>query len=734
MKRRLALATALALAGAPRGHAAAPQFWRLEGTSALLEGELASLSLDSEARLRLGRTVTAVFDLEAPNGWALASAGDDAFVVGTGNDGLVHRIEGSEGRVVLDAAELEVHAVAAGQDGRTYAATSPEGAVWVIEKDGSSRVFFDPPDKYIWALAIDRAGRLLVATGDEGRVYRVGGDGTSETLLETYETHVLCLAPGEGDRVFAGSSPEGVVYRIDAPGHAFVILDSAFSEVKAIVAAEDGAVIAAVVGDQTSPPAGVSPAPSPKAEGPVAQVTVTETFAMSLPADTPVLTAGGASDDTSSASPRGAVLRIAQTGGIETLWSSSQDLPHSLLRSGQGVLVGTGSRGNVYQVNDDSTWSLLAHVEPLQVTGLAGAGEGRAMLVTSNPARVLALPTATARRGTFTSPVRDAGTVSSWGQIRWEGGAPKGTQVRLETRSGNTATPDSTWGEWIEAQVASGLGAIRSESARFLQVRATLEGADGASPEIEAISAAFLQRNRRPEVSAVTVHAPGEVFQKPISVSGEPEILGLAPDPLTESGADRTPPGTPSVTTFSRKMQQRGLRTFSWTAQDPNSDALVYQVQYRALGDDRWRPLRQGVTEPVLAWDTSAVPDGRYVIRVTASDAPDNPPALSLTGHRDSRSFEVDNAPPSLEASLVRGQRGRVRVQVKDAGSAIRRLEFSVDAGRWQEVHPVDGINDSREETYEFTVPPAESAGSRVVVLRVSDLLGNVATGRVDVP
>jgi len=73
-------------------------------------------------------------------------------------------------------------------------------------------------------------------------------------------------------------------------------------------------------------------------------------------------------------------------------------------------------------------------------------------------------------------------------------------------------------------------------------------------------------------------------------------------------------------------------------------------------------------------------------------------------------------------------------VVVRDAGSAIRRLEFSVDAGRWQEVHPVDGINDSREETYDIPVAPSDSPVPRVVVVRASDFLGNIATGRIDVP
>jgi hypothetical protein len=234
-------------------------------------------------------------------------------------------------------------------------------------------------------------------------------------------------------------------------------------------------------------------------------------------------------------------------------------------------------------------------------------------------------------------------------------------------------------------------------------------------------------------VRSVTVHPAGEVFQKPISVSGEPEILGLDTDPLSERAAAQRPPlGSPPAISFSRKLYQRGLRTFSWQAEDPNGDALLFDVEYRAVGDERWRPLRAALLEPVFAWDTATVPNGRYVLRVVASDSPANPPALALTGSKDSASFEVDNAPPAIAASL--GPGGRIRVAVRDDASPVRKLEMSVDAGRWEEVHPADGIADSLEEAYEIPIPAARGTGPRLVVLRATDSLGNVSTARVDVP
>jgi hypothetical protein len=331
--------------------------------------------------------------------------------------------------------------------------------------------------------------------------------------------------------------------------------------------------------------------------------------------------------------------------------------------------------------------------------------------------------------------VKDTDTVSGWGRVSWEGVTPPGTEVRIETRSGNTATPDATWSDWSPPATQPAGEPIRSERARFLQLRVSLAGKAGASPTVAAVTAAYLQRNLAPVVRSTTVHPPGEAFQKPITATGEPEILGLDTDPLSERAAAQRPPaGSPPSISFSRKLFQRGIRTFSWQAEDPNGDPLLFDVLYRAMGDERWRPLREGLTEPVFAWDTATVPNGRYVLRVVASDAPGNPPAFALTGSKDCPSFEVDNAPPAIVAALDPRRPGRVRATVRDDASPVRKLEISTDAGRWVEVHPTDGIADSPEETYDIPLPAKAGGGPRVVVLRATDLLGNVATARVDAP
>ena len=192
MLRRPVFALAALVFAAAALHAAGPQFWRLEGARAFLEGDIEGLSLDSDGRLRLGASPRPLFDPEAPNAWCVARDSRGVLYVGTGNDGRVLRVDGTKGSVLFDAEELEVHAVAVGPDGRVYAATSPDGAVYAIDAAGKATRFFDPPETYVWALAFDPKGALYVATGGEGRVHRVSADGKSETVAHLHrDAHPL---------------------------------------------------------------------------------------------------------------------------------------------------------------------------------------------------------------------------------------------------------------------------------------------------------------------------------------------------------------------------------------------------------------------------------------------------------------------------------------------------------------------------------------------------------------
>ncbi len=735
----LRLALALTLVAAPSLEAAQPQFWKIEGARDFLEGDVQGLSVDSEGRVRLAPASRALHDPEVPNLWCVATDAKGTLYAGSGNDGKVFKFEAGKASLFFDAPELEAHAIAVGPDGRVYVGTGPDGKVYAVDAAGQSSTYFDPGDKYVWALLFDREGNLFVATGAEGRVYRVDAKGKAQIVLTTAETHILSLAQDAKGNLYAGSADGGVVYRIDPALKVFVVLDSPYREVKALLSGEDGSVYVAAIDGKTKD-AAAPPAPAPPTgQGvpvPVPEVTVTESFSLVSPGAAAAPAPSRPPDGSAGGPTKGAIIRILPSGEVDTLWTSSEETPHALAASADGVLVGTGNKGKVFRVRNDRTWTMVAAFPAEQVTGLLRTKAGATALATSNPGRLFWVEATPGSGGSFVSKVKDTETVSGWGRLRWEGKQPAGSEILVQTRSGNTASPDSTWTDWSSPYAKADGQPITSESARFLQIKATLGAKNGALPELDSLTAAYLQRNLRPQVQTVTVHPPGEVFQKPISVGGETEILGLEtpPDKAAAATAAQARTGMPPATAFSRKLYQRGLQTLSWKADDPNGDTLLYDVYYRSVDDPRFRLLRRGLTEPVVAWDTSTVPNGRYIVRVTVSDAPSNPAALSLTADKESAPFDVDNTPPALVVTRREGRPPRVRATARDEDSLIRRAEYSVDGGRWEEVHPLDGINDAKEETYEILLPDLSGPGPHLVVVRAVDALGNTSTGRVEVP
>ncbi|HEX5475405.1 MAG TPA: hypothetical protein VFX12_12140 [Vicinamibacterales bacterium] len=718
--------------------ASTPTFWTVSTQADFLKGDVRNLSIDSDGRIFLGPSATQLAETSAPFLWTMVPGPDGSLWVGTGNEGHVLRVA-RDGKVstFFDAPELEVHALAPGPGGSLYVGSSPDGKIYKVSPEGTATTFFDPDDKYVWALAVDNDGTVYAATGEKGVIYRITPDGKGSVFYKTNTTNVVSLAFDGHGNLLAGTDSPGRVFRIDRTGKPFVLLDSPFKEIHAIRLAADGTIYAAAFsagpgGNDRSTADHILPAEPPKPS--VANVS-TEITAISV-----IDNAGGAavaSPGHREARPpaKGAIYRIHPDGLWETAWESSDDLPFDLLIEKDGtLLIATGTDGKLFRVSGDpSRATLLAHAQARQVTALLQDSSGRIVGATSNPGKVFTLSTARSTEGRYDSDVKDAGTVATWGAIRWRATAKAG-EVQLFTRSGNTATPDETWSPWSNPYRASDGESIASPKARYLQWRARLETSDanGQGPVLTSVTAAFLPRNLRPTVTSITVHPPGVVFQRPFS-TGELEIAGFEDN--TSDGRQASPQtastGTPLPTispALGRRIYQKGLQTFVWKADDDNDDRLQYDVFYRKEGETTWKPLKRGLWDPIFVWDTTSVPDGTYYVKVRASDAPSNSPEAALAGELESVSFDVDNTAPriELEPGAAGPSRGPIEFVVQDAQSPVQRVEYSLDASRWQIVYPVDGIPDSRREEFAITLDQGETGAN--VIIRATDAMNNVAT------
>jgi len=719
------------LCAAATVYAATPTFWEVSTEAEFLRGEIENLSIDSFGRLTLGPTATPVYETNAPFVWTVLAAPDGSLYAGSGNEGQVYRINASgQGSVFFDTEELEVHALALAPAGGLYVGTSPNGRIYKVDASGIGTVFFDPTDRYIWSLAVDGSGNLFAATGDKGVIYKITPDGTGSPFYATRAAHAMTLAFDRQGQLLAGTESPGRVLRLDQSGKPFVLLDSSYNEIRTLRVGADGSIYAAAV--RARPP--TVPAPSPGAPAPTTSV-----LTPSVSTEITVVTVGdaqvatqqpGTSSPPRSGQPTGALYRILPDGGWDLLWESRSDTPYDVAIEPAGtVLIATGNTGKIYRLaGDPYEPTLIARANAQQVTSLLLQSEGRVLVATSNPGKLLRLSAARAERGTYTSDVRDAQTVALWGAIRWMDSTPSGSRLDIATRSGNTNTPDETWSDWSAAYVDRDGSPITSPRARYLQWRAQLTTGRGGAPMLTSVTAAYLPRNLRPRVTAVTVHPPGTVFQRPFPT--DPEIAGF------EAGLPDRPtgqtPGTTSSPSLGRRTYEKGLLTFVWRADDDNGDDLSYDVFYRREGEAAWKPLKRDITEEILVWDTTSVPNGRYTVRVIASDAPSNSPSTALSGARESTSFEVDNVPPVITVTSVRRENGRavITVDVRDAHSSVQRVDYSLDGDKWQTIYPRDGIADSRFEQFELVLEG--EAASRGVILRATDMLNNTTSARGD--
>ncbi len=744
--RFLVLAALMAWCAAS-SQATSARFWQVSTLADMMKGEVTSLSIDDSGRLILGPAVKTLYEATVPFIWTLQPGPDGAVYAGSGNDGQVWRID-AKGKVTefFKAKELEVHAILAASDGALLVATSPDGKVYRVDAEGRAAVYFDPGDKYIWSMAIDGQGRLFVGTGDKGLIYRVTAAGKGEVFYRTQTKHVTSLTFDRGGQLLATTDSPGRVLRIDPAGKAFALVDSPFRELRAVRVSADGTIYAAAVngksagGDDHSVSAPTVDVPKAPSGGSVS----TEIMSVTV-VDSPTVTGQPGAPTKGSqgkSGAKGAVYRIDKDGGSEIIWESKDDSPFDIsVEDGGAVTIATGNSGKLFRVaGNPAHTTLVTRLGGLQITSLLVAGQVH-YYATSNPAKIYAIAGDRAAEGTYLSDVKDAGMVATWGTLNWRARTSGSARVQVFSRSGNTSSPDDTWSAWAGPYARPDGDASQNPAARYFQWKAVLSAtpADNDGPSLVSMKVGYQQRNARPSVTSISVLPPGMVYQRPFP-TGEPEIAGLldgtaeARLPLHSLPLGTAIPPTPeSGPVLGRKMYQKGLQAFTWKANDDNDDRLNYDVLYRKVETTAWTPLRRAMSDQVLTWDTTSVPDGTYIIKIVASDQPGNPQGVALTGALESDAFDIDNTPPSISVvSITRdGAMATVAIDVRDLLSSIDRVEYSIDAGPWQTIVPAEGIGDRRQARYLLKVD-SEAVGR--IIVRASDTLNNFATLKVEPP
>jgi sugar lactone lactonase YvrE len=703
-----------------------PVVWDVNSRADLLKGEARGVSVNDSGVLTLAPALTQLFNTEQAYVWSTAIDSAGNIYLGTGHDGKLFRVTpDGKGSLLYKASELDVTAIAVANDGTIFAATSPDGKVYRVSADGKAEVYFDPADKYIWSLAILNDGSLAVGTGDNGKLYRVRAAGAKpegSLLISTNQTHVISLAVNKQGDLIAGTDPGGLVLRISPDGKAFGLYDAPLREIHALAPAADGSIYALALSDAaaTTRATGQSGTTTASSDAAAAALTgVSEEASATQPAQ-PSVPARSRND---LSNVRSAVFHILPDGATDIVWSSTSVTGFAVTAARGGVLIGTSEKGRVYLVTNDGRDTLLLQSTEGQISSLMARGAD-VFAASSNQGKLFRFGQATVNEGSYESPVRDTKLVASWGRIWWRGSGP----VELQTRSGNSERPDTTWSDWSASYTDARGSQVSSPKARFIQWRALLraKGNVRGEPSLDDVSIAYLPRNVAPEVLAISVLPPGVALQQQLQVPVDPNIESAGLDASMFGLIAQAPP---------RRLYQRGARALQWQTEDRNGDTLEYAVYYRSLNETTFRLLKEHVRETFFTVDGASLADGRYVFKVVASDALDNPPGFSLMGERLSEPVDVDNTPPVVRFAgqpQISGDHVRAIFDVEDATARIKRADVSIDGGSWHEAFPDDGIADSQRERYSLDLLMS-GEGEHTISVRAFDNSNNVGSASVTI-
>jgi WD40 repeat protein len=766
---RIFLVSVLAVACAFLARAEHPRRWRISTYEEFLKGTAHGVAVRSDGRLELAPKFTLIADADASYLWSLRTDPKGVLYAAGGSPAKVFRFDTTgKPATVFESSDLSAQAITFDSQGNLYVGTSPDGKVYRVSSSGEKSLFFDPKTKYVWDLAFSSDGTLYVATGDKGQIFAVNSSGKGELFYSSDEAHIRVLAFDPTGNLIAGTEPSGRVLRVSgdnakparpnklqdkslATVQGFVLYETAKREVTALAIAPDGTIYISAIGEKQR---NVTPAPSAVFVTPQGTTTITNSPQTSPQATTPSVFVPFPPAVSSS------IYRISPNGAPDELWSSREDVVYSLGLGTDGrLLAGTGNSGALLAIDSKGVFAQLAKSGSAQITGISRSKDGKVFVCTANPGKVFSVGPEFEAEGTYESRSFDAQNFSQWGRLEWwtprtptntgsrTASAAKKSSVhdsepRVEffARSGNTEDPGKEWSSWYGPYTHSG-AEVEIPPARFAQWKAVIHGGQPGDG-VDWASLAYLPRNVAPVIDGVAIQDPGvRANATNIMSIGQPTTvtLKLPPAPNT-SGVIITQSGTPPrFEPPPQGIQQKGYATALWSAHDDNDDELRYAVYYRGENEQDWKLLKDKLEQKFYSWDTTSFPDGAYYLKIVATDAPSNPPAIALTAERISERFEVDNTPPVIEhlqaefrAADQASRSIAVRFIARDASSSVERAQFSLDGGDWILVSPAGNIGDAPEEHYEFTISDP-SAGEHTIAVRAYDRFENVGSAKTTV-
>ena len=748
--------------------AVSPGSWAHQTEADFSDGEFDKTVVTSLGQVKLAREVKVLLAAQdAPPVISAVVVARTTIYAASGTDGKIYKIlRGKVSTLAEVPSTMTVSLLWQGKELLAGTAGDKAGIYRIDTKGKVTPVWTDAKVKYVWAIVPGAKGVLYAATGPEGEVYAIDAAGKAEVVFEAGELakNILCLVRSVEGILYAGTDEKGLVIKIDpAKKSSRILLDATEKEVAALLLDGEGGLLAATsdaarasasgkaapdgrkAGKPEKPP---TPRPQPKATprskgqpaarpapkaggdkaipapetkrvakpaaaskpaAPATKPTAKTAVEQAVPRNGPstptrpvgrpiVLPGRGPTPRPAAAGKGNAVYAIDSDGMVRTVFRRPVTIL-AVIRQGDRLILGTGNGGDIYSVAiDGSEVARLADTDARQITSLAVMRDGRVAFASANKGSVGVLGGGVATEGTFTSKALDAKQIARWGTLKIRANVPQGATLTVATRSGNVTEPDDkTWSDWSrQSPVTDDYLPIGTQAGRFIQYRLKFTGKDVATPAVEAVQMIYQVGNLPPVVAGVQVKA---------SVKGKAAAATMV------------------------------FRILLIQATDPNGDALRYKIEFRRIGTETWVQIAEKHGSASFIWDTRTVGDGKYELRVTASDDAANPPDSALSAVRISDPVVVDNTPPLMKDLVARGGAGVADVsgQVADAGSRVVSVHYAVNSqDEWVAVLPSDGIFDSSSEKFAFRVKDLKPGAHRIAV-RTVDAYQNTSYSAVTV-
>ncbi len=693
----------------------------LDTQDKLSGGEQKGTAITSQGDVEAGWNTAKTTLTKGTSVWSALARPDGSVLLGVGNEGRVLKVDAAgKETIVAETGTMAVTSLVEGPGGKIYAGTLPEGEIFIIDPNASVGVNPSAPNApkakawtklasdHVWALAYDKKrNELFAATGPDGKIYRVDAAGKSQVYFAADDTQIVSIGIAPSGTLYAGTSSKALLLAITAPNKSEIVQDFDGHEVKAIAFG----------------PAAAAPKPVAKGAAPAAHEGGDTVYCIvneyATPPE-PIRKLGIATKPPSStfdpAKPtkgKGHLWKISGLGADgkggkpEKLWEDKSTHFFSLAAEGAPkpggpvAYVGTANEGRVVAVDETHGSSVVAKIDSRNIGAISVAPGGAAKgtwFAGGDPATFHRVTSIGGAESTWMSKVLDAGLKARFGKLTWRVAGAAANTIELQTRSGQTSTPDDSWSPWSAPLTTP--GKVTSPAGRFVQLRARWTG--NASAVLRGVSLAFVTDNLRAVVTEVNVPTKG-----PLPKDKD----------IPSSGTD-VPPKSATL-------------KLTWKTDNPDNDKLAYRLWFRKEESAVWRPITkedEPLTSTDYTWNTEALSEGWYRVRVEASDEMANPLGAALKHGLDSPAFVVDNTPPVVRKIALNN--GRLVADVADGVGPIARLEVQIDGkGPWKAITSADGILDDAVEGIDA---PLGITGSHLVALRAYDAAGNAVTKEIE--